>query len=1175
MNRQSRHLSDREIEEYVSETGSGTSAAANEEEIEAHISNCDSCRKRFLEAEQLQLGIPPHRLPGKRSADCPDEQVLERYAAGLVPPETASEVMAHVSQCDFCTQSLRENLEDFSDELSDETREMFNRLPASQPKWRQQFIRQQVVHRPTLFDRIINFFFFFRGLGLVWKASMAGGVALVLFAVIFVPGIVANIQLDRAKELTVAAFKENPTTSGLRFALSPSTFDIRLGGEEGTAPSGSKIWIKAEDLANEKLASGGPEWLRIKGRLDLLNKDVHAADLLQRAYDKGLQDPGTEIDLAAACFLRDTTVAQRNHVAVPNVNETVDWLQRALRDPKLSHEEQMAAFYDLAIAHETMLQWDQAVSVWEKYLALDRAGPWVEEAQRHLDADRAKLPAPRPTGHNTPAFFENHSDDLAVRNTIEDYQDAALRSWFFQRTGEQSADAERALQRLADLLEREHQDPWMKDFLAHKQGADWPGIQALGAAITSNKRGAPAEAKQHARDAQAIFERTGNRPGLLRSQFEEMYAKQRRWDGPACVQQAQQLDAALRGTAYRWLQVQLALTRAACLYRQMDSEAAEEQLRVGRREAIRFGFHLLELRSLALEAGMEVTRDCNRNWQTVASGLEVYWRGPSAPMRLYEFYSSIEQCLENHKLWHAAEAMEWRMISILEDEVDRTDQDVSFLETARSTLKKILVAENESPAMIDWIPCGRDPVCATYQLPIKLDLAELQLGDGDTEAARRTLEEAKELAVLTTGDLIRINFYRIYGDVLLKQQQLGEAGDAYKTGLEIAQQAFARLQNNERRLQWTRATGEIYRGLVGTLLEQNKEEEALQLWEWYRSLPWDTEGNRHSDAAAVSWQQIESKILRVPFLAPASGTRLVYAFIKDRIYIWTITNANVKVQSSVKITREQVEQRITNYAQEISSDNSNMVNLEEDSQWLFSLLLAPVSTELHEQNILVVELDPLMNKLTLEALKDPQGQYLGLRYPIVYSPGTIKENELRPISHRLPRANWLLNALTADNHSPIEGLKGTEILNALNITMAEFSDRVRDSEIFIFVGHGESGGLRMPNRKPLQAEDFPEQSLQKLQLAVLVACSSGSAQDGLLDTSSLVHALLSGGVPSVIASQWDVSREKTNRLMGSFFSQLQGGELPARAMFEARREVFNAGNTHPYYWAAFNLTGRA
>ena len=115
----------------------------------------------------------------------------------------------------------------------------------------------------------------------------------------------------------------------------------------------------------------------------------------------------------------------------------------------------------------------------------------------------------------------------------------------------------------------------------------------------------------------------------------------------------------------------------------------------------------------------------------------------------------------------------------------------------------------------------------------------------------------------------------------------------------------------------------------------------------------------------------------------------------------------------------------------------------------------------------------------------------------------------------------------------------------------------------------------MPNRTSLQAADFPPEYLQKLQLAVLMACSSGSTQNGMLDTRNLVHAFLSGGVPTVITSQWDVSRASTSRLIGSFYEHFQRGETPARSMLEARQTVFRSGNTHPYYWAAFNLTGRS
>ena len=135
-------------------------------------------------------------------------------------------------------------------------------------------------------------------------------------------------------------------------------------------------------------------------------------------------------------------------------------------------------------------------------------------------------------------------------------------------------------------------------------------------------------------------------------------------------------------------------------------------------------------------------------------------------------------------------------------------------------------------------------------------------------------------------------------------------------------------------------------------------------------------------------------------------------------------------------------------------------------------------------------------------------------------------------------------------------LKGIEVVSAYNLKPSEFQDRLVETGIFIFLGHGEQGGLRMPNRPPLQPEDFPSQSLRKLQLAGLFACSSGPAQKGLLDTTNLVHTLLSGGAPSVIASNWDVSRASTARLITSFYDHFESGDSPAHSMLAARQAAF-------------------
>jgi hypothetical protein len=65
--------------------------------------------------------------------------------------------------------------------------------------------------------------------------------------------------------------------------------------------------------------------------------------------------------------------------------------------------------------------------------------------------------------------------------------------------------------------------------------------------------------------------------------------------------------------------------------------------------------------------------------------------------------------------------------------------------------------------------------------------------------------------------------------------------------------------------------------------------------------------------------------------------------------------------------------------------------MQEDSQYLFSLLLRPVHADLQATGAVVGELDQLMNDLVLEGLRSPESWYFGQKYPVIYSLGLIKE----------------------------------------------------------------------------------------------------------------------------------------------------------------------------------------
>ncbi len=132
------------------------------------------------------------------------------------------------------------------------------------------------------------------------------------------------------------------------------------------------------------------------------------------------------------------------------------------------------------------------------------------------------------------------------------------------------------------------------------------------------------------------------------------------------------------------------------------------------------------------------------------------------------------------------------------------------------------------------------------------------------------------------------------------------------------------------------------------------------------------------------------------------------------------------------------------------------------------------------------------------------------------------------------------------------------------------------SSAFYFFGHGrpDSTGvaLELGDGSLLHATEIRPSLLSRNQIVVLAACASGTAENGLMDSGSLVRAFLAAGVPSVITSHWNVDSRSTSVFMQSFYSHLET-EPPAKALRSARKEIRSL-QPLPYFWAAFSLTGK-
>ena len=1196
MNQQSEHLSDAQIEQYgKSDSGAGPEAEAW---VETHLDDCPLCRNRVLDFQRTRFALlPDPKVNTVPTSACPSEDDLRDLAAGLCSEPIAQKLKAHTAICDHCGPLLREYTEDFSDNFTSEEQAVLDQLTSASPKWQQQTARKMLKTAGAKAGAAASrtressaksgkkprrFFF--------WKWALVPGA---IVGLIFLWLQYLNpMSLQSAQRAVSATYVERRTIAMRLTNVGHANFDP-LPAPRGPGDPDQQynrpnlLDAKAKIAKKQQAGDLNPQWHELRGRLDLLEGTVSgpakAISEFQKAQSSGRDSAPLQIDLAAAYYEQDI------RADYPNLERSLNLLLQVLKEPKLSSQERAVALFDLAIVYEKTHAWDLAVSTWQEFLQADPSSDWTKEGNQHLEqAQRLLHDQQQRTPHKTlsPAsLLQSHNGEVTFEN-MEAYQEIAMRSWLVAGMGESQSEYAKAIPVLAVLMMQKHADPWWTDFLKTTKPKALDAVAHLQSSAEDNFRGLYQKAIEQALQAEAQFLKMHNVPGLLLANYERYYAEVRSFAPDTCQRVDDSTLLLLEARHYAWLQTQYQLERAVCENYAGNVSASDIDLQASRALTQAAHYPVLELRAIGLAASLKRQQhDMNQAWHQSVEGLDYYWQGPPDPERLYQFYAGMELIAQKSDLICAAERLGRHAIAILEAQDSRSKDNVR-LGAAHLLLADILTGEKEDTAAKQEVDianalladAGEEPSANRYRLIGRVRLAEFQLKRGDPYGALMSLESSRELLKSKMPYFVSLSFYTTEGECHRELNQSEEALHAYRSAIGVAEDALHTIHLEGDRLDWIKESDRAYRGLVWLLLLHNKPEEALHWWEWYKdrsTAPFSDDVPRNPGNAIP--------VFKMPSYV-VDEARVVYAVFPSGIQIWVSNHSGIS-DAWVSWREADLRSAVQEFAEKCSNPDSPLPEIQDAARQLFGRLIQPIAHELAGTKVVVIETDEVLHGLPFETLLDTENRYFAEKHALLYSPGVLQENRLRPRGNLAPGIRLMLidsgNVLGhANERDTIKYLFPATRVVPPSQALQKIEQELSESDAVHFIGHGirtakGAGLLLQADAPPLTAADFSPDRLSRMRLAVLSACSSGNTDDdGLLDTTSLVHAFLAARVPAIVSTRWNVESEATSELMTSLYTHLHSGEPPALAMHAAIQQALQV-NRHPYFWAGFTVTGRS
>ena len=1178
-----KHLDLDELDALVSSRGTTITQAGGREEqelkeAERHVASCHDCalKLKLLRSMQSDLSSPEPMRPVPPGPQCLDETEWQSVAAGLLSTPETRERMIHASQCAHCGPLLKQAAEALAVEVTRREEALLSSLRSVHPDWQSRMA--QTLSTASQPVKSVQELSLFHG---AWRLPLFALAALACVAIAAWLGM-RLLRGPSVDQLLAQAYGERRTLE-VRIPYAPyAPLRVERGGSVSNLDKPPSL-LKAEALIGEKLhgSPNDPVWLDARARADLLDGNYDSAvKTLQQALLTQPDSARLLTDLGAAYYMRGQSADN-----ALDYGQAIEALGKALvREP-----EDRIALFNRALACEQLFLYDRAAVDWGHYLHLDAQGEWAKEAREHLDnvnqnlEKREQRHTQSLLGPKDFPLFAAFADARVVASIDarpEAYQDVALRSWLPTTldADQSSTDTRRALETLAEILKRNHEDTWLQEFLKVPPGPSRSTaireLLASEAAVQTGQYGHGIElAQQSAKD----FATARNQPGMLRAGLAIMAAQDFALKYADCLRTATATLPLLAKARYPWLQAAMLIEQGECLAGTANLQEAIKSNRRGWELANHAHYPELELRATSFGASYLLnTGSAEEGLQELRSGLATFWQSGVSDMPGENLYSCLFEASDGTN-WPFVDA--FALEELLQqfpssDPIDRAVERESLAgaqeragddAAARETLRS-------AAAHLSSLPSDRDVMLREAEIAVKG--AQIQMRIGDAQGAIASLAPFRQAVETSPPGRFQAQYFKTFSEAFLQLSQPAEAQPLLERALAVRETGLSSLQQEADKLAWSRGEDELYRDLLEVALKLKTPAEALALWQSYKG----------ASLRSSSFTTRDPSVLA----SPHDTAVISYALLKASIIVFVLRDREVRVHTLA--LPPELQRMVPRFLSLCSDPTSDISLIDDDERQLYSMLVAPLESDLAGARALRIETDGILDQIPFNLLRGARSDYLADQFELAFSQGTSYPSRTPPEAISPGSAALVVVASADPSLAALPGAdqEGTEVagvfrkavlISGRKVTRGEVLAQLRDAQLFHFAGHAFAGsdraGLVMGPESLLSAHDIAALRLRNLKLAVLSACDTANGDEGTpADLNSVARTLVAAGVPNVVASRWRVDSATTRELMRAFYANLVSGKSPAAALRAAGDTVRSMpGYRHPYYWASFAVFG--